>query len=131
MLQSQFEPTLDFFLSDDDRKLQHVEYILEKSNDLVQMVNMDKHCDLTTQTFDTITVIFFYIFKYFIIIGKSFENWYFQELKEKCKKHIAVMNLKKLHDKIGIVNNVQEQEMRAEKVFQCFDRIYNYARDIW
>ncbi|XP_071581304.1 uncharacterized protein Swt1 [Temnothorax nylanderi] len=89
------------------RKLQDVEYILEKCSDLVQMVNMDKHCDLMTQTFSTIT-----------------------ELKEKCKKCIADINLKKLHDKIGVVENVQEQEMRAEKVFQCFQHIYNYTRDM-
>jgi len=41
------------------------------------------------------------------------------------------MDLKKLYDKIGIAENVQEQEIRAEKVFQCFQHIYNYARDLW
>ncbi|XP_011641920.1 transcriptional protein SWT1 isoform X1 [Pogonomyrmex barbatus] len=88
------------------RKLQDVEYILEKCSYLVQMVNMDKYSDLMTQTFNDIT-----------------------ELKKKCMKCIADIDLKKLHDKIGIVENDQEQEMRAGKAFQCFQHIYNYARD--
>lgn len=50
------------FLSVGGRKLRDVEYILEKSSDLVQMVNMDKHRDLMTQTFNAITVIFFMLF---------------------------------------------------------------------
>lgn len=56
------------FLSVGGRKLRDVEYVLEKSSDLIQMVNMDKHRDLMTQTFNAITVIFFR-FEYFIIMG--------------------------------------------------------------
>ncbi|XP_039309297.1 transcriptional protein SWT1-like, partial [Solenopsis invicta] len=89
------------------RKLRDVEYILEKSSDLVQAVNMDKHYDLMTETFNAIT-----------------------ELKQKCTKCITNIDKKKLHEKIGIAKNIQEQEMRAEKVFQCFHQIYDYARNI-
>lgn len=89
------------------RKLRDVEYVIEKSSDLVQMVNADKHCDLVTQTFNALI-----------------------ELKKKCEKYIASIDLRKLHDKIGIAENVQEQEMRSEKAFKAFQHIYNYARDI-
>lgn len=41
------------------------------------------------------------------------------------------MDQKTLHNKIGIAENVQEQEHRAEKAFQCFKQIYSYARDLW
>lgn len=53
--------SLILFFSVGGRQLEGVEYILEKSSDLVQAVNMDKHSNLVTQTFDTITVIFFII----------------------------------------------------------------------
>ncbi|XP_012232697.1 transcriptional protein SWT1 [Linepithema humile] len=89
------------------RKLQDVECILEKCSNLVQMVNTTKHCELMTQTFDAIT-----------------------ELKSRCRKYITDMDQKKLYAKIGAVENIQEQEMRAERVFQSFQYIYNYARDI-
>ncbi|KYN04040.1 Uncharacterized protein C1orf26 [Cyphomyrmex costatus] len=88
-------------------KLRDVEHIIEKSSDLVQMVNADKHCDLLTQTFNAIT-----------------------ELKNKYRKYFDNIELKKLHDKIGVVKNGEEQEMRAEKVFQCFQHIYNFAREL-
>lgn len=39
------------------RKLEDVEHILEKCSDLVQAVNTEKHSELMTQTFNTITVI--------------------------------------------------------------------------
>ncbi|XP_012541968.1 transcriptional protein SWT1 [Monomorium pharaonis] len=97
---------LNAFLSVGGRKFQDVEYILEKCSDLVQLVNMDKHCDLMTHTFNTIT-----------------------ELKKKCTKYTTDMEHKKLHEKIGMAENVQEQEMRAEKVFECFQHIFNYARN--
>ncbi|XP_011863191.1 PREDICTED: transcriptional protein SWT1-like [Vollenhovia emeryi] len=89
------------------RKLQDVEYIIEKSSTLVQIADVNKYRDLTAKTFNAIT-----------------------ELKEKCKRYITDINLKKLHNKIGIANNAEEQETRAGKVFQCFQYIYNYARDI-
>ncbi|XP_011053812.1 PREDICTED: transcriptional protein SWT1 [Acromyrmex echinatior] len=89
------------------RKLRDMEYIIEKCSDLVQMVNTDKHYDLLTETFNAIT-----------------------ELKKKCKKYFDNIDLKKLHDKIGIAKNSQEQETRAEKVFHCFQHIYTFARDL-
>ncbi|XP_012060914.1 PREDICTED: transcriptional protein SWT1 [Atta cephalotes] len=89
------------------RKLRDMEYIIEKCSDLVQMVNADKHYDLLTETFNAIA-----------------------ELKKKCKKYFDNIDLKKLHDKIGIVENSQEQETRAEKVFHCFQHIYTFARDL-
>ncbi|KAG5315400.1 SWT1 protein, partial [Pseudoatta argentina] len=89
------------------RKLRDMEYIIEKCSDLVQMVNTDKHYDLLTETFNAIT-----------------------ELKKKCKKYFDNIDLKKLHDKIGIAENSQEQETRAEKVFHCFQHIYTFARDL-
>jgi len=59
------------FLLVGGRKLQDVEYIIEKSSDLVQMVNMDKHCDLMTQTFNAITVIsFMHLNIHFILVRK-------------------------------------------------------------
>ncbi|XP_018338067.1 PREDICTED: transcriptional protein SWT1 isoform X2 [Trachymyrmex septentrionalis] len=89
------------------RKLRDMEYIIEKCSDLVQMVNTDKHYDPLTETFNAIT-----------------------ELKKKCKKYFDNIDLKKLHDQIGIAENSQEQETRAEKVFQCFQHIYTFARDL-
>ncbi|KYN17127.1 Uncharacterized protein C1orf26 like protein [Trachymyrmex cornetzi] len=89
------------------RKLRDMEYIIEKCSDLVQMVNIDKHCDPLTETFNAIT-----------------------ELKQKYKKYFDNIDLKKLHDKIGIAENFQEQETRAEKVFHCFQQIYTFARDL-
>ncbi|KYQ55450.1 Uncharacterized protein C1orf26 [Trachymyrmex zeteki] len=89
------------------RKLRDVECIIEKCSDLVQMVNTDKHYDLLTETFNAIT-----------------------ELKKKCKKYFVNIDLKKLHYKIGIAENSQEQETRAEKVFHCFQHIYNFTRDL-
>ncbi|XP_070164450.1 transcriptional protein SWT1 [Polyergus mexicanus] len=89
------------------RKLEDVEYILEKCSDLVQVVNADKYYELMTQTFDAI-----------------------MELKKKCRNYIINIQQKRLHDKIGIAEDIKEQEMRAGKVFQCFQHIYNYARDI-
>jgi len=62
------------FLLVGGRKLQDVEYIIEKSNDLVQMINMDKHCDLMTQTFNAITVISFMHLNISFYYGKEFEN---------------------------------------------------------
>ncbi|KAM0732746.1 Transcriptional protein SWT1 [Formica fusca] len=89
------------------RKLEDVEHILEKCSDLVQTVNADKHYELMTQTFDAI-----------------------MELKKECRNYIINIQQKRLHDKIGIAEDIKEQEMRAGKVFQCFQHIYNYARDI-
>ncbi|KAL6442894.1 hypothetical protein ACFW04_002740 [Cataglyphis niger] len=89
------------------RKLEDMEYILEKCSDLIQAVNVDKHYELMTQTFDTI-----------------------MELKKKYRDYIINIQQKRLHDKIGIAEDVKEQEIRAGKVFQCFQHIYNYARDI-
>lgn len=89
------------------RKLEDVEHILEKCSDLVQAVNAEKHSELMSQTFNMIT-----------------------ELKKKCRSYITNIQQKKLHCKIGIIEDVKEQEIRAGKVFQCFQHIYNYARDI-
>ncbi|EFN66674.1 Uncharacterized protein C1orf26 [Camponotus floridanus] len=89
------------------RKLENVEYILEKCSDLMQAVNTDKHHELMKQTFDAI-----------------------MELKKKCRGYIIDIQQKKLHDMIGMQEDIQEQKMRAEKVFQCFHHIYNYARDL-
>ncbi|XP_029173016.1 transcriptional protein SWT1 [Nylanderia fulva] len=89
------------------RKLEDVEYILEKCSDLVQAVKADKHSELITQTFNAIT-----------------------ELKKKCRSYIINIQQKKLHCKIGTIEDVQEQEIRAGKVFQYFQHVYNYARDI-
>ena len=41
------------------------------------------------------------------------------------------MDQKKLRAQIGAVESVQEQEVKAEKAFESFQYIYNYARDIW
>lgn len=63
------------------RKLEDMEYILEKCSDLIQAVNTDKHYELMTQTFDTIMVmlsIFVFIFMWihftFMIELTNFEN---------------------------------------------------------
>ncbi|XP_011135656.1 transcriptional protein SWT1 isoform X2 [Harpegnathos saltator] len=89
------------------RKLQDVEYVLEKCSDLIQAINTDKHYELMVQSFNAI-----------------------MELKKKCLKCIVDTDRKKLHDKIGIVEDAQIQEQRAEKVLQCFKQIYSYARDL-
>ncbi|XP_032663477.1 transcriptional protein SWT1 isoform X2 [Odontomachus brunneus] len=88
------------------RKLQDVEYTLEKCSDLIQAINEDKHYDLMVQSFNAIT-----------------------EIKTKCLKCITDIDRKKLHDKIGIIEDVQQQDQSAEKVLQCFKYIYSYARD--
>lgn len=41
------------------RKLQDVEYTLEKCSDLIQTINRDKHYDLMVQSFNAITVILY------------------------------------------------------------------------
>ncbi|EZA48629.1 hypothetical protein DMN91_012249 [Ooceraea biroi] len=89
------------------RKLRDVEHILEKCSDLLQTVNMDKHAGLMTETSSAIT-----------------------ELKKTCRKHITDMDQKKLRDKLGFSENLEEQENRAKKAFLCFERIYSHARDI-
>lgn len=63
------------------RKLEDMEYILEKCSDLIQAVNSDKHYELMTQTFDAIMVmlsifvcIFMWIHFTFMIELTNFEN---------------------------------------------------------
>jgi len=41
------------------------------------------------------------------------------------------MDQKKLHAQIGVVEDIQDQEIRSERAFQSFQYIYNYTRDIW
>ncbi|XP_014484962.1 PREDICTED: transcriptional protein SWT1 isoform X2 [Dinoponera quadriceps] len=89
------------------RKLQDVECILEKCSDLIQGINTDKHYELMVQSFNAIT-----------------------ELKKKCLKYIAELDRKKLHDKIGIVEDARIQEQKTEKTLQSFKQIYSYARDL-
>ncbi|XP_020291164.1 transcriptional protein SWT1-like [Pseudomyrmex gracilis] len=91
---------------DGGRKLEKLEYILEKCNDFVQLADTEKYGNLITETINTIII-----------------------LKEKCRNYIAEINTKKLHEKIGFTDNIQEQEVRAARTFQCFENIYSYTCD--
>ncbi|CAK9829010.1 Transcriptional protein SWT1 [Anthophora retusa] len=91
----------------DKRSLKEDSYILDKCSDLVQMVNMDKHRDLMLR------------------VSKKID-----ELKEKCHDYELQINEQKLCDAIGVENNIDEQERRAQKAFQYFEAAYVYARDM-
>ncbi|KAH0947192.1 hypothetical protein HN011_004039 [Eciton burchellii] len=86
------------------RNLHNVKHILEKCSDLIEMVNVDKHGELSKQTLGTI-----------------------KELQKRCQKFV---DQKKLYEKIGSTKNVKEQENRATKAFLCFEHIYKQTRDI-
>ncbi|XP_026299733.1 transcriptional protein SWT1 [Apis mellifera] len=99
---------LQIFKNTSDRKtLKENSYILNKCSDLAQMINIDKHSILMLR------------------ISKKID-----ELKEKCHNYEIEINDKKLCNAIGIENNIEEQERRAQKAFQYFEAAYVYARDM-
>ncbi|XP_050479146.1 transcriptional protein SWT1 isoform X1 [Bombus huntii] len=89
------------------KTLKENSYILDKFNDLVQMVNIDKHSVLMLR------------------ISKKID-----ELKDKCREYESQINNHKLCNVIGVEDDVEEQERRAQKAFQYFEAAYVYARDM-
>ncbi|XP_043248574.1 transcriptional protein SWT1 isoform X2 [Colletes gigas] len=90
-----------------ERTLKDVKYILDRCSDLSQMVNIDKYPNLMQQVYQKI-----------------------DELKQKCRDLESQLLEEKLHDAIGIENNIEERERRAQKAFQYFEAAYIFARDM-
>ncbi|KAK9300843.1 hypothetical protein QLX08_006557 [Tetragonisca angustula] len=91
----------------DQKTLKEDSYILDRCNDLVQMVNVDKHKALVLRISQKIN-----------------------ELKDKCRRYECQINDYKLCNAIGVENNIEEQERRAQKAFQYFEAAYIFARDM-
>ncbi|XP_043514148.1 transcriptional protein SWT1 isoform X1 [Frieseomelitta varia] len=91
----------------DQKTLKEDSYILDKCNDLVQMVNIDKYKDLVLRISQKIN-----------------------ELKDKCRGYECQINDYKLCNAIGVENNIEGQEHRAQKAFQYFEAAYIFARDM-
>ncbi|KZC08401.1 Transcriptional protein SWT1 [Dufourea novaeangliae] len=90
-----------------ERTLKEVSCILNKCSDLIQLINISKHPDLMLRVSQKI-----------------------DELKQTCRNFETQLNNKKLHDAIGVENDVAERERRAQKAFQYFETAYIFARDI-
>lgn len=91
----------------DQKTLKEDSYILDKCNDLVQMVNVDKYKALVLRISQKI-----------------------DELKDKCRRYECQISDYKLRNAIGVENNIEEQERRAQKAFQYFEAAYIFARDM-
>ncbi|CAD1480610.1 unnamed protein product, partial [Heterotrigona itama] len=91
----------------DQKTLKEDSYILDKCNDLIQMINVDKHRALVLRISQKI-----------------------DELKDKCRRYECQINDYKLCNAIGVENNIEEQERRAQKAFQYFEAAYIFARDM-
>lgn len=94
-------------LPEGGRRLKDVQYILEACNDLIQMVNTDKHIDLMIRASQKI-----------------------DEFKNKCQEYEILLSQKRLENEIGTAENVAEQELKAKKAFQYFEMAYTYARNM-
>ncbi|XP_026669491.1 transcriptional protein SWT1-like [Ceratina calcarata] len=91
----------------DGKRLEERGNILDKCSALVQMLDVSKHSDLMLRA------------------SKKIE-----EVKQKLDDYMGQVNGKKLHSIIGVENDVEEQERRAQKAFQFFEAAYVYARDM-
>nr|XP_012138149.1 PREDICTED: transcriptional protein SWT1 isoform X1 [Megachile rotundata] len=99
---------LEIFKETSGKKtLKQTSCILNKCNDLVQMVNVDKHPDLMLR------------------VSKKVN-----ELLQKCHDCELKINDQRLRDEIGVENDAEEEEHRAEKAFRYFESAYVYARDM-
>ena len=90
-----------------ERTLKEVGHILNKCSDLIQMVNVDKHPDLMLRASQKM-----------------------DELRKKCHDVECRISEQKLCDAIGVENDVQARERRAQKAFQFFEAAYTFARDM-
>nr|XP_050861601.1 transcriptional protein SWT1-like isoform X5 [Vespula vulgaris] len=89
------------------RKLKDVAHLLEKYNDLIQMVNVDKYFDLMKRASSSI-----------------------EDIKKRCQNYENEVREKNIQQEIGTENDEVEQKRRAENAFNYFNYIYSYARDI-
>ncbi|XP_046833779.1 transcriptional protein SWT1-like isoform X4 [Vespa crabro] len=89
------------------RKLKDIAKVLEKSAELIQMINVDKYSDLINRA------------------SSSIKN-----IKKRCQNYENEIREKKIQEEIGTENDVIQQKCRADKAFNYFNYIYSYARDI-
>lgn len=54
-----------------------------------------------------------------------------EDMREKCRESIKKINLQYLKEQIGYENFEQKAEERANSAFRHFEKVYEYARDIW
>ncbi|XP_076676886.1 swt1 RNA endoribonuclease isoform X2 [Andrena cerasifolii] len=90
-----------------ERTLKEVGHILNKCSDLIQMVNVDRHPDLMLRASQKM-----------------------DELRKKYHDFERQISEQKLCDAIGVENDVQARERRAQKAFQFFEAAYTFARDM-
>ncbi|XP_015191410.1 PREDICTED: transcriptional protein SWT1-like isoform X2 [Polistes dominula] len=88
------------------RRLKDIVYLLEKCNDLIQTINIDKYSELMTRVLNAI-----------------------QDLQHKCHNYENEICEKKLLEKIGREDDDMKQKHRADIAFNYFEHIYSYARD--
>lgn len=87
--------------------LKDVSNILERCNDLIQTVKIDKYPNLMVSA------------------SKSIEG-----LKKKCLDNTKRIYEEKLQEKIGFENDALEEERKAENAFQYFEEVYLYTRNL-
>ncbi|XP_076765588.1 swt1 RNA endoribonuclease isoform X2 [Xylocopa sonorina] len=99
---------LQIFKSSSGQKtLKENSFILDKCKILVQMIDTSKHRDLMLR------------------VPKKID-----ELKEKCQEFELQISERKLCEAIGVENNIEDHERRAQRAFQYFETAYVYARDM-
>ncbi|CAL7939993.1 unnamed protein product [Xylocopa violacea] len=96
-----------FKSSSGEKTLKENSFILDKCKTLVQMIDISKHRDLMLR------------------VPKKID-----ELKEKCQEFELQINERKLCEAIGVENNIEDHERRAQRAFQYFEAAYVYARDM-
>ncbi|XP_043514152.1 transcriptional protein SWT1 isoform X4 [Frieseomelitta varia] len=64
------------------------------------------------------------------VLQCAVKHWIAAELKDKCRGYECQINDYKLCNAIGVENNIEGQEHRAQKAFQYFEAAYIFARDM-